>query len=165
MLNRLPNARRGFSLIEVVIVVVIIGVIAAIAIPRMSRGASAAREAALKQDLTLLRNAVDLYSAEHDNTVPPFTALATHLTGYSNFDADAAQASKDSTHYFGPYIKAIPPLPVGSNKGDATFADGSGAAPQIAGGAGWWYNENTGEVKANLADGEVDDAGVQYNAY
>ena len=165
MQNRTRSNSRGFSLIEVVIVVVIIGVIAAIAIPRMSRGAAAARDAALKQDLTLLRNAVDLYTAEHDNTVPPFTGVATHLTGYSNFDADAAQAAKDTTHYFGPYIKAIPALPVGSNKGDATFADGTGGAPQIAGGAGWWYDENTGTVKANLADTEVDDAGVQYNAY
>jgi len=156
---------RGFSLIEVVIVVVIIGVIAAIAIPRMSRGAAAARDAALKQDLTLLRNAIDLYAAEHDNTNPPFASVSTHLTGFSNLAGDAAQAAKDTTHYFGPYIKSIPPLPVGTNKGDNTFADGSGAAPQIAGGAGWWYDAGTGTVKANLADSEVDDAGVQYNAY
>ena len=57
-----PN---GFSLIELVIVVVIIAIIGAIAIPKMSRGAAGANDAALSQDLAVLRSALDLYATEN----------------------------------------------------------------------------------------------------
>ncbi len=56
--------RSGFSLIELVIVVVIIGVIGAIAIPRLSRGSSAARTNAFVRELNALAQAVDHYHAE-----------------------------------------------------------------------------------------------------
>ena len=61
---------RGFSLIELVIVVVIIGIIGAIAIPRMSRGAKGAADSAVTANLTVLRNALDLYSTEHVGVYP-----------------------------------------------------------------------------------------------
>src|SRR2546421_12654805 len=60
-----PRRSRGFSLIELVIVVVIIGIIAAIAVPRMSRGSQGAADSALSGNLTVLRNAIDLYQTEH----------------------------------------------------------------------------------------------------
>jgi prepilin-type N-terminal cleavage/methylation domain-containing protein len=165
-MRRNQKRNRGFSLIELVIVVVIIGIIAAIAIPRMSRGASAARDGALTQDLNVLRSAIELYQAEHGGDFPPHATVAMHLTGYSKVDASAAQATKDIPNGFvyGPYIKAIPALPVGTNEGDATFADGGAGVPG-AGANGWWYNEATGEVKANLPAGEQSDTGVDYNQF
>src|SRR5690606_32356582 len=61
---------RAFSLIELVIVVVILGIIAAIAAPRMSRGSKGAIDSALKSDLAVLRNAIELYQIEHDGLYP-----------------------------------------------------------------------------------------------
>ena len=66
---------RGFSLVELVIVVVIIGVIAAIAVPRISRGAKGAGDASLKGSLAGLRNAIDMYAAEHGGTFPAGTQV------------------------------------------------------------------------------------------
>ena len=64
--NKIARRRRsGFSLIELVIVVVIIAIIGAIAIPKMSRGATGAGDSATIQDLSVLRSASDLYNAEH----------------------------------------------------------------------------------------------------
>ena len=47
------HSRGGFSLLELVIVVVIIGIVAAIAIPRMSRGTAGASDSAVSGDLAV----------------------------------------------------------------------------------------------------------------
>lgn len=54
---------RGFSLIELVIVVVIIGVLGAIAIPRMSRGTEGARTSAFIAELNRYASAIEHYQA------------------------------------------------------------------------------------------------------
>jgi len=156
-------ARRGFSLIELVIVVVIIGIIAAIAIPRMSKGAAGASEASLSGNLTILRNAIDLFHTEHggaDTDWPKVATFDAQLTTYTKIDG-TANATKDqaSGFVYGPYIRAIPALPVGTKKGSTTVAAAVGA------GVGWVYDETTGTVKAALPDAELDTNGKKYNTY
>ena len=158
-INNSHRARRAFSLIELVIVVVIIGIIGAIAIPRMSRGASGAADSSLVADLAVMRSAIDLYKAEHGGTLPAFATFSDKLTTYSN-DAGTANASKTSTYYLGPYLREIPTLKVGSNKGQSAIV-----ATQTGTTAGWVYDAATGAISANLPDTDVDVRGVQYNAY
>lgn len=165
MMSRVnTNRNQGFSLVELIIVVVIIAIIGAIAIPRMSRGAAGASESALVGDLAILRSAIDLYAAEHAGKFPPAATFIDHMTGYSTAAGDSAQAAKDSTHIYGPYLRKVPPLPVGTNKGQTVVVDGSSAAIGTAAG-GWWYDPTTGVVKANLPDAEADDTTKAYNAY
>ena len=155
--------RRGFSLIELVIVIVIIGIIAAIAIPRMSRGAEGANDSALKANLAVLRNAIDLYQTEHEGKYPTgttSTVLIDQLTKYSSL-AHATNATQSSTYIYGPYLRDIPVLPVGANKGDATF----NVTGTVGGAQGWCYDPATGKLKANLAAGDADKAGKDYNTY
>jgi general secretion pathway protein G len=154
---------RGFSLIELVIVVVIIGIIGAIAVPRMSRGAKGASDSAVTANLTVLRNALDLYSTEHGGSYPTFANMPNALLQYTDGTSTATPGTKSASNIYGPYIRAIPKLPVGANKGLATF---TATAPSgTAGSAGWYYDAATGAIKANCKDTEVDDAGIQYNAY
>ncbi|MFP4144454.1 MAG: type II secretion system protein [Phycisphaeraceae bacterium] len=154
----------GFSLIELVIVVVIIGIIGAIAIPRMSRGAAGAADSALRANLSVLRNAVDLYAAEHGNEYPDLATIEAQLTQYTdaqgNTIAPEDRAAGDTTHIFGPYLRSIPPLPVGEEQGSTGFTDTPGTE-----GAAWVYNSTTGVIRANCADAEVDDSGTAYNSY
>ena len=84
----------GFSLIELVIVIVIMGIIAAIAVPRLSRSARTSGASALKQDLATLREAIELYAAEHGGKYPD-DAIVSQLTMYTNFSGDQADALKD----------------------------------------------------------------------
>ena len=150
---------RAFSMIELVIVVVIIGIIGAIAIPRMSRGAGGAADSALVADLAVLRNAIDLYEAEHGGDYPSFADFENQLTQFTDAVGDA-QATKDATHIYGPYLRAVPSLPVGSNKGQTAFVATQGGTT-----AGWVYDDTTGTVSANLPGGETDDSGTAYNTY
>lgn len=159
------NRRRhaGFSLIELVIVVVVIGIIAAIAIPRLSRATAGAADSALSGDLAVLRNAIDLFAAEHGNTFPGVATFNAQMTQYSDASG-ATSATKTSTHIYGPYLRKVPPLKVGTRKGLDTVVDGSSGSPGAAAG-GWFYNATTGEIRANLADTEKDAATTAYNAY
>ena len=149
---------RGFSLLEVVIVVAIIAILAAIGIPRMSRGAKGAGDSALSANLAVLRNAIDLYAAEHLGTYPALATITNQLTQYTDASGGTA-ASKDATHIYGPYVRSIPPLPVGAKKGNTGFdiAD--------ANGVGWIYTAASGTVTANTSGTEKDDAGKLYSAY
>ncbi len=153
----------GFSLIELVIVVVIIGIIGAIAVPRMSRGAKGASDSAVSANLTVLRNALDLYSTEHGGAYPTFANMPNALLQYTDSTAAATPGAKSATNIYGPYIRAIPKLPVGANKGLATFTATAPTATAAA--AGWYYDDATGTFKANCKDSEVDDSSVKYNAY
>ena len=154
-----PKPVRAFSLLELVVVVVVIAVIAAIAIPRMSRGAAGASDSALVADLAALRKAIDLFATEHGGSFPTKAAIVNQLTQYTDA-AGNAQADKDATHIYGPYIRQIPPLPVGERKGSTGIDDNNGAS------VGWRYDdETTGHIRACTTSGENDATGKPYSEY
>src|SRR5688572_8366359 len=116
-MHALPTRKpRGFSLIELVIVVVIIAIIGAIAIPRMSRGAAGAADSALVGTLAVLRGGLDLYQTEHTGAFPTAANVAAALTTYTD-DAGNTNATKTAVFIYGPYLRKLPPLPVGAKKG------------------------------------------------
>jgi prepilin-type N-terminal cleavage/methylation domain-containing protein len=149
--------QAGFSLIEVAIVVIIIAVIGAIAIPKMSRGADGASDASLTQDLATLRSALDLYQSEHCGRYPAAGAVADALMNYTD-DQGHMSGTKDATHVLGPYLRSVPPLPVGPRRGGTKIAAADGSD------VGWIYNASTGAISANTTT-EVDVKGIAFNAY
>ncbi len=162
------RTNAAFTLVELVIVVVIIGIIAAIAVPRISRGAKGADEAALRADLAAVRNAIDLYAAEHGGDFPGakqvglptvVEAFESQLAKYTDVNGNVSDMKKDEFIY-GPYIRRImPPLPVGVNRGKTTTSvDSTGPTVNVAGGKGWVYSYTNGEIIANADD--LEDAGV-----
>ena len=62
--------KRAFSLVEILIVVAVLGILAAIALPTFQGYIVEAKEAAAKDNLCILRSAIELYAAQHDG-VPP----------------------------------------------------------------------------------------------
>jgi general secretion pathway protein G len=62
--NTVGAAMRGFTLIELLVVMTIIGTLLSIAVPRYFRSLQHARETVLKQDLSILREAIDKYYAD-----------------------------------------------------------------------------------------------------
>jgi len=53
--------RRGFTLVELLVVMAIIATLLTIAVPRYFRSLQRSREAVLKQDLTTLRESIDKF--------------------------------------------------------------------------------------------------------
>jgi general secretion pathway protein G len=66
---------RGFTLIELLIVMAIIGTLLTIAVPRYFRALEHARETVLKQDLVILREAIDKYYADLNEYPETLAAL------------------------------------------------------------------------------------------
>ena len=60
------STEAGFTLIELMIVMAIIGILAVIAIPSYVSAVRQAREAVLKEDLHVMRNAIDSYTADKE---------------------------------------------------------------------------------------------------
>jgi prepilin-type N-terminal cleavage/methylation domain-containing protein len=152
---------RGFSLIELVIVVVIIAIIGAIAIPRLSRGSAGAADSSLIGNLRVLRSAIDLYATEHGGAYPAVGTIANQLTMYTD-EAGATSATKTAAYIYGPYLRTVPPLPVGAKKGQNGIAASTGAS------VGWIYDATAGTIKANTTDAspiEADAKGTMYSAY
>ena len=67
--------RRGFTFVEVLIVVTIIGILATIALPSFQLAVTKAKEAALKENLFILRDVIDQYYADQERYPPTLAEL------------------------------------------------------------------------------------------
>jgi general secretion pathway protein G len=115
------KARKGFTLVEILIVVVILGILAAIVIPQFTNASSEAKQASLRSNLQTLRSQIELYKIKNSDTPP--TTLATLVTAG--------------------YIQAVPVNPYNGLATEVTTAGGADVA------AGWSYILATGEVHAS----------------
>ncbi len=59
------SAQRGFTLIEIMVVVVIMGILAALVVPKLMGRADDARIAAAKQDISTIMQAMKLYKLDN----------------------------------------------------------------------------------------------------
>jgi len=62
--KHLRRREQGFTLIELIVVMMIIAILTAIAVPRFTAAIQNAREAALKEDLHVMRDAIDAYTMD-----------------------------------------------------------------------------------------------------
>jgi general secretion pathway protein G len=127
------KASKGFTLVEILIVVVILGILAAIVIPQFTEASTEAKQSRLMSDLQTMRSQVELYKVQHSDTVPAVADFTTSMT------------TSDGT--YGPYLQKVPTNP---------FVDGTGNAVGAEGAAdvGWHYDPNSGAIHAADADHE-----------
>lgn len=62
----MQNGKKGFSIIELMVALVILSLILTIAAPRYFRNLDASKESVLKEDLYVLRSAIDKYFADNN---------------------------------------------------------------------------------------------------
>jgi general secretion pathway protein G len=119
---------RGFTLVEILIVVVILGILAAIVIPQFTDAATEASQANLVTNLQTLRSQIALFRIQHVDTDPRTDTIG-------NFTADMVPD----------YMQAIPLNPLAT--GDLSL--GTGAIPAAANDTHWYFDTATHIMHAN----------------
>ncbi|HZL99251.1 MAG TPA: type II secretion system protein [Planctomycetota bacterium] len=134
--------QSGFTLVELLIVVIILGILAAVVIPQFNTAAAESKEAALASNLATIRQAVELYKVQHNDTFPS-ASIVTQLT--TTTDVTGASGTK-----YGPYIRnQFPANPIsGNNAVDASTAMTTAPTDQTG---GWRYAPATGEFRADVS--------------
>jgi general secretion pathway protein G len=69
--------QKGFTLLELLVVMTIIGILAAIAVPALRDSPQRAREAALREDLFTMRSVIDQYHGDKGVYPPDLQTLVT----------------------------------------------------------------------------------------
>lgn len=159
-------AKKGFTLVEILIVVIILGILAAIVIPQFTEASSEARVSSVMTNLQTIRSQLLLYKTQHQEVYAGSTTDATifgkQMTTYTNVTGGTS-ATPDTAHPYGPYLQTIPANPV-SGVATVTVVNNTAtvfAAPAVDG--GWWFNMATGEFRADLMDTHVTSDGTKLN--
>jgi general secretion pathway protein G len=156
------QAKRGFTLVEILIVVVILGILAAIVIPQFTQASTEAKSNSLASDLQSLRSQIELYKVQHNDTAPAAATFITQMTQSSNISGVPSGSKQrnpggplDGMDY-GPYLERVPINPFNDKKDGVDPTQGSildlaGAAKNNPGSdaASWQYNATTGEIWAD----------------
>jgi general secretion pathway protein G len=107
--------RKGFTLVELLVVIVVLAVLAAIVLPKFLGAGQRSKEAALKSDLKILRNAVSLYLTDTGAYPAALSDLASTSAIASGLDSTGASKSITAADWNGPYVESVPNDPVGGS--------------------------------------------------
>jgi prepilin-type N-terminal cleavage/methylation domain-containing protein len=129
-------AKKGFTLIELMIVVAIIGILAAIAIPKFADLITKSKESSAKGSLGSLRGALTIYYSDSEGIWP------------NNGAADSL------SDLIPRYIERIPAISIPAHSG---FVGGhvtpvATVSGTQGNGSGWFYNRLNGDSNINCTD-------------
>lgn len=144
---------RGFTLVEILIVVIILGILAAIVIPQFTNASTDARKSSMASELQTFRSQFELYKLQHNDLVPPsFQNSAptwAELTAATDINGSTSPASGATT--YGPYFQTPPVNPLTQSTSIST------GSPDTT--TGWLYNPTTGVIDGVNAAGAPSDTG------
>jgi general secretion pathway protein G len=139
--------RRGFTLIELVVVILVLGILAGVAAPKMFATSDSATDNSIRQSLRVVREGIEIFQAANAGRLPGADGNAT------TFKSELA-----------PYVRQFPVLPVDPAR-NASVLMASGGAP--AGAAtpteGWKYYYDSGAFIVNSSATTLSDSSVHYD--
>jgi general secretion pathway protein G len=145
MSRMIKRDSRGFTLIEMLIVIVVIAILALIVIPRLLGAGRKAKESALRGDLQQLRNAIQQFEADCGDFPSAISQLMTAPAAGSNGGNGIAL---DVGAWKGPYLRT---------------PDNNLPADPFTGSADWTYTATSGDVHSASTLTALD--GTAYSAW
>jgi len=135
-------AKRGFTLVELMIVVSLLGILAALVIPQFGSNTAEAKTSALSSNLAAIRKQIELYRYHHQDLLPAAVGdsgadFIQRMTGKT--DATGAPGVA-----FGPYFLRVPVNPF-NDRGSVRI----GGAAAGANTDGWRFDPATGQFQAD----------------
>ncbi|MCM2373603.1 type II secretion system protein [Aporhodopirellula aestuarii] len=132
-MKNFARSRKGYTLVELTVVILIIGVIATVAAPKFFDSLTKAQDNSATQTLQVVRDAIELYKAnngDYPGADGAEATLKTNLDDYLRNDFPTCQVGK---------------------RDDAVKIETDGAAlsGKIDGTTGWIYDKSTGEFRIN----------------
>jgi len=88
--------KRGFTLLELIIVIIVIGILASLALPRYMKVSERARAAEAKSVLGVLRRAQVAYYAQYSTYTADIAKLDVNITTPTFFNYPTVSDSKDA---------------------------------------------------------------------
>lgn len=139
-MNRQPRDRRGFTLVEILLVVIILGVLAALVLPKFANASNDARRSSLGSTLHALRGQIEMYMLQHGDAPPALSGADwSALTDQSTFSGQTT----------GPYLTMAPINPLnGFSDVLVVSADQVGGDAVATPNIGFVYNASNGKLWA-----------------
>jgi general secretion pathway protein G len=134
---------KGFTLVEILIVVVILGILAAIVIPQFTNASETAKASSLISQLQTIRSQLELFQVQHNGNYPDIGTNWDRMTSTTNVSGTVGTGAGFD---FGPYLQKAPVNPF---MNASTVNQVTGASTALAAGtAAWAYNQTNGQIKA-----------------
>lgn len=105
---------KGFTLVELLIVIIIIAILAAVVVPKFGNSSTRGKEGALRSDLKVMRNAIDMFKADTGYLPGALADLAATTAPAKGLDSAAVLQNIQAADWKGPYLDAITADPFGT---------------------------------------------------
>lgn len=147
--------KKGFTLIELMVVSAVIGILAAISLPRFTDATASAKVAQVQGNLANLRTAIGMFHAKNDR-YPSYEVSANFYKNSKETDiSPEGELSLEFTDFYS--RSEMPSTPAGAVRAEGANGEILGenhkVVPERTNEGGWLYIEEEGSIYANLLNG------------